>query len=114
MSDRTVCTGTIGQVEPTALRFTRCDPPGGVKYESIPDLITKAIKLPIVVIMLAVLASPASAYKIICNPAVTANCAVGQQQAPRPLATVVRLVSLAAASGSATTNSRHPSVHNNG
>ena len=89
-----------------ALRFTRCDPPGGVKYESIP--ITKAMKLPIVVIILAVLASPASAYKIVCNPAVTANCAVGQQQAPRPLATVVRLVSLAADSGSATTNSRQP------
>ena len=91
-----------------ALRFTRCDPPGGVKYESIPVLITKAMKLPIVVIILAILASPASAYKIVCNPAVIANCAVGQQQASRPLATVVRLVSLAANSGSATTNSRQP------
>src|SRR6516162_11298352 len=43
------------------------------------------MKQPIVVIILAVLASPASAYKVVCNPAVTANCAVGQQQAPRPL-----------------------------
>jgi hypothetical protein len=66
------------------------------------------MKLPIVVIIVAVLASPASAYKIVCNPAVIASCAVGQQQAPRPLATVVRQVSLAADSGSATTNSRQP------
>jgi hypothetical protein len=52
--------------------------------EPIPDLITKAMKLPVVFIILAVLASPASAYKIVCNPAVTANCPVRQQQAPRP------------------------------
>ena len=56
----------------------------GVKYETYTDLITKAMKLPVVFIALAVLASPASAYKIVCNPAVTANCSVDQRQAPRP------------------------------